>query len=324
MNDSSKLGLVSVIIVNWNTRDLLFGCIRSIYDTADVPIEIIVVDNDSSDGSASEIEKQYPDVNVISSKTNLGFAAGNNLGLRYANGEYVLLLNPDTLVKNGTISQMRDFLAKTPTAGAVGARLLNKDGSDQECYWMSFPDLSWLFTQALYLNKLLYSNHKISCLPNGAFKVAHVLGACFMMRRSELTGLGGFDESYFLYLEETDLLQRVKASGLAVYHLPDAQVVHFGQQSSCQQPQWTNVQLQRSMYQFLTRNKCTGPAQCMAIKLTMELAALVRLILWSLRYLVGIRGRKYAHGMLVGYARLMREIPRFHAAEENGMNRKES
>ncbi|MCE5314977.1 MAG: glycosyltransferase family 2 protein [Armatimonadota bacterium] len=303
---------VSVVIVNWNTRDLVLDCISSILaNVQDLAIEIVVVDNNSSDGSVAAISERFPKVNIIASERNLGFAAGNNLGLRSASGDYVLLLNPDTVVLDDAIRQMRDFLANRPDAGAVGCKLLNEDGSNQECFWMRFPDTRWLLKQALYLNKLNRLETGALQAVNQAFPVAHLLGACFMMRRSQLEELGGFDESYFLYLEETDLFFRLADKGLAIYHMPGARVVHYGQQSSRKAADWANVQLQRSMYQFLMRSGSCNVAARITIKAVMLLAAGVRLTLWLARLILGREDRHYAKRMLAGYARLFCSVPRF-------------
>lgn len=313
MQQPAQSGLISIIIVNWNTRDLLADCIRSVTEnTTDVCYEVVVVDNASADGSAEAIRAAFPAVRVVDSGDNLGFAAGNNLGMRFATGEFVLFLNPDTLVEGDALRRMRDFLTENAGAGAVGCKLLGCTGATQESYWMDFPNERWLLRKAFYLDKF---SHRLRdqkrALAAGPTEVAHLLGACIMAPLSVIREMGGFDESYFLYLEETDLCFRLKEAGYSIWYLPSASIVHTGQQSSNQAAQWANVQLQRSMFLFLSRRFSPGPVRRTTIKALMMLGALVRLALWNLRFVLGLTERGLARRMISGYARLIAAIPAF-------------
>ena len=286
---SAQAGLVSIIIVNWNTRDLLIDCLQSIEEnTTDVPYEIVVLDNASADGSVDAVRSLMGNVKLIASNENLGFAAGNNRAAAEASGEFILLLNPDTVVGENAIREMRAFLTENPDAGAVGCRLLNADGSTQESFWMRFPSIWWLFLKAFYLDKLTRRFSGLRGAGRGApFRVAHLLGACIMMRAETFRRLGGFDESYFLYLEETHLCYRLARSGYGIYYLPATSIVHLGQQSSNQAAEWANAQLYASACRFLEEQHPGSGLRTCALRVVLILTALVRLLLWSLRFAVG-------------------------------------
>jgi len=303
-------GLVSIIIVNWNTRDLLLQCLRSINENAgDVAHEVIVFDNGSSDGSADAVRQQFPNVKVIASEENIGFAAGNNRAAAEAKGEFLLFLNPDTLVMSGAINQMRSFLESNARAGAVGCRLLNTDGTIQQSFWMRFPDIRWLLCRALFLDKLLWrSSVTAAVLLDRPIRVGHLLGACLMMPSDVFRSLRGFNESYFLYCEETDLCYRLWKNGYEVYYLPSGTVVHLGQQSTRNAAYWTNVQLQLSTYAFIMRNGSAAFYRRTMAKVAILIGAVGRLALWTARMLLRRRPLNESMPMLRGYARLLRAV----------------
>lgn len=313
---------VSIVVVNWNTRDLLLQCLGSVRDSiGSVPHEIIVVDNASVDGSAEAVRRRFPDVKLVASKDNLGFSAGNNAAIKHANGDYILLLNPDTLVEGDAVMQMRSFLHGHPEAGAVGCGIVNPDGTPQESYWMRFPSLGWLLLKSFYLDKAVRRfNGSSPTADDSPFQVAHLLGACMMVPRSVMEELGGFDESYFLYLEETDLCHRIRESGYQIYHLPGANIVHFGQQSSVQAAEWTNVELYLSTYKFVRQHSARGAISGLMLRGVVMLSALVRLALWSIRMCAQPRDRASAARMLKGYWRLCRAVPRFDRLYRKGLS----
>lgn len=229
-NKSMKLE-VSIIIVNWNTKDLVVDCINSILDsTPRVSYEIIAVDNGSEDGSIGYLKTQNSKLKVTSqklklilNKRNLGFARAVNQGIKVAKGDYVLLLNSDTIVKKGTLDQLYEFAKNTRDAGVVGARLLNPDGSIQaSCF--HFPSIVNAIRQYWLGEEGLFEKYA----PKGSIskEVDVVVGAAFLITPLARARLGELDERYFFFYEDFDYCRRVKDSGLKVYYLPSAEVVH--------------------------------------------------------------------------------------------------
>ncbi|MBK1643688.1 glycosyl transferase [Thiocapsa imhoffii] len=229
---------VSVIIVSFNTRDLLVECIETLIAQAGpVSYEIIVVDNASRDGSADRVAERFPDVVLIRSELNLGFAAANNLGFTAARGRYLVLLNSDAFLTPGALERAVAEMDADPGIGLGGARLIGRDGAWQPSARM-FPSL---------LNEFLTLSGLAARYPRsrffGAFDrtwadplapadVDWVPGAFSILRHDLLDRIGAFDESFFLYYEEVDLCRRVHAAGLRVRYWPDVVVVHIGGESS--------------------------------------------------------------------------------------------
>jgi len=231
--------LVSVVLVSWNTRDLLAEAIASVAPTvASMPAEIIVVDNASADGSAAMVADRFPAVRLIRNAENVGFGRANNQGFAVATGAFVLLLNSDAALLPGTLEALVADLDAHPEAGAVGARLVFPDGRFQA----SFNDFPSLVRDGLALAgvaKAVYG----ACYPSHresrsrlARDVDWIGGACMMLRRTALEATGGFDADYYIYSEEMDLCRRVWEAGWTVRYCPDAVAVHHGGQSTRQRP----------------------------------------------------------------------------------------
>ncbi|MGC8861395.1 MAG: glycosyltransferase family 2 protein [Armatimonadota bacterium] len=235
---TGQAGVVSILIVNWNTRDLLIDCLRSIAENAtDVPCEVIVFDNASSDGSAEAVRERFPDVKLITSEANLGFAAGNNRALAKSSGEFVMFLNPDTIVPPGAIRRMVEFLNEHEEVGFVGPRLVGANGKTQISSFGMFPSPLEAAAHAIRIWRVAPRSHlasRFSPTPDAGESwvyTQHLLGACVMARRAALDEIGGMDEGFFLFLEETDLFYRAALSGWKVVYLPEVCVVHYGEQS---------------------------------------------------------------------------------------------
>lgn len=237
---------LTVIIVSFNTRDLLCDCLRSLRRVAlEVAIERIVIDNASADGSADAVAAQFPEVTLIHSPVNRGFAAAMNLGLHAAKAPLVLALNPDTIVVPGTLTRMRHFLDQHPDAVVAGAGLTNPDGTAQPStfrfpglwreFWNFLPELKFL----LKPRRLHYGVHGYSLRKpvRKAHRVDSVSGAAFMAHADTIQQAGGFDEEFFLYHEEMDLFRRIQKLGGEIWTVPDAQVIHFDAMSSGFKPQ---------------------------------------------------------------------------------------
>ena len=240
---------LGIIIVSWNVRDLLAACLDSVIGHNVLPTEIIVVDNASSDGSVDMVHDRFPQVKLITSEKNLGFAGGNNLGLRaWGLGSprstldaprYVLLLNPDTVVHGNALETMVRFMDATPQAGVCGARLVYGDGSFQHSAF-GFPGLWQIVLDApgvhprlldsrlngRYSRRLYASDHP--------FEVDHPLGASMLLRTKAICKVGLMDESFHMYCEEVDWAWLFKKADWKIFCVPQAEIVHYGGQSTRQ------------------------------------------------------------------------------------------
>ena len=248
---------LSLIIVNWNTRDLLAQCLESIYTSPpDASFEVWVVDNASTDGSAQMVRERFHHVRLIENRENAGFARANNQAIQESTGRHILLLNPDTVVLPNAIMTLHQYLSAYPTAGVVGAQLLNADGSLQDS-WGRFP--SWgtempVFGPRFSQRPRSRRAREASMLPHeGPWLVDWVSGACLMVKRAVVNSVGGFDESYWLYTEDTDWCHRIWDSGWEVLFVPQAHIIHLSCAASKQRYLQTYLQFHRSRFQFLRR-----------------------------------------------------------------------
>jgi GT2 family glycosyltransferase len=226
--------VVSVIVVSWNTRDLLRTLLASLQQHAPVdPMEIIVVDNGSIDGSAMMARQEFPGVKLILNSTNNGYARANNQGFAESRGEYVLLLGSDTIVIDDSIQRMVRYLQLNPDVGAVSCRLLNPDRSAQiSC--RRFP--------ALWDGAMTYlSLHKLAPRYNmrgfdfySTQEVDQPAATCLLLRRSLIEKIGLFDEQYAILYNDVDLCMRIRKEGAKIVYLAEAEIVHFGSRSTSQ------------------------------------------------------------------------------------------
>ena len=252
----TRLTDLSIIIVNWNTREYLLRCLKSVSGSENSPSwEVIVVDNGSQDGSGKEVKQFYPKIHLIANEQNLGFAKATNQGLTHASGRYLLLLNPDTEVKQGAIDRFVDFMENHPDAGIAGGQLLNPDGSKQNSI-ANFPTLAtellnkrllrWLFPAKFPGKERNYVE---------PIEVDSVIGACMVVRREAMEKVGILDEDYFLFFEETDWCYRMRKGGWKVFHLPQAEVVHFQGRGAEPKKREARVEYYRSRYHFFKKNR---------------------------------------------------------------------
>ena len=229
---------MSVVIVSYNTRALLRKCLFNLrYVASGLDYETILVDNDSRDGSAEMVAREFPSVKLIRVGSNLGFAAANNLAFARARGRYVVLLNSDAFPQPGSLRKAIELMEANPQAGLGGARLTGTDGSWQPSA-RSFPSplndflaLSGLAAK-FPKSKFFGRADRTWADPNESGEVDWVPGAFSIIRRDLLERIGYFDENYFLYYEEVDLCQRIKRAGYQVWYWPEIVVVHLGGESS--------------------------------------------------------------------------------------------
>lgn len=276
---------VSVVIVSWNTRQLLLDALASFLPFQGVSGEVIVVDNASEDGSPEAVEEQYPDVRLIRSDRNLGFAGGVNVGLRAAEHPYVLLLNTDTTVVGNALEALIAYAEAHPEAGIVGPRVLNADGTLQDSRFR-FPSIPNLILASTYLYKLfprsslLNRERHAGSDPMEARPVDAVSGCCFLIRQEALERVGLLDESYFMYAEETDLCFRAWSLGFEVHYAPVGEIVHLGGGSSRLMSRRTFLEYRRSILRFFHKHR--GRASTEAARWLLMLFLLLRIPYWAL------------------------------------------
>ena len=252
---------VSVIVVNWKTRELLRQCLDSVREvSASLKIETIVIDNASHDGSAESVHRLFPEVTLIENHENLGFSAANNQGLARARGRYVLLLNSDAVLKPGALEEVVASAEANPEAGMVGCRVQNTDGSLQiSC--MRFPDFQGLLTSALFLPRILpkwgfLGYEDLTWWDHRDEREVDVLKGCFILAKSAaIRQIGMLDENFWLYGEETDWCYRMKQAGWSVLFTPSAEIIHHGGASTNQLSGWILHQLWGAKLQFTGKHR---------------------------------------------------------------------
>ncbi len=249
---------VAVVIVSWNVREYLADCLRSVcadLGRSQLRGEIFVIDNASTDGTVALLRDLFPQVHVIVNDENKGFGAANNQGMKAAAGydpRYYFLLNPDTYVRPGAISELINCLEERPQAGMAGARLMYGDGRFQHSAFY-FPGLSQLMFDLLPMPARLYESRLNGRYPRrqyhpqrSPFQVDHPLGATMMVRADVAESTEGFDESFHMFCEEIDWSWRVREAGWDIYAVPAAEIIHYAGESTRQVPADTVVNLWRS------------------------------------------------------------------------------
>ena len=247
---------LSVIIVNWNMKEYLLRCLKSLFQSEKSGSwEVIVVDNGSRDGSVGEAGRLFPNILLIANAENFGFARATNQGISQSSGRYVLLLNPDTEVKGRAVERLVDFMESHPDAGIAGGQLLNGDGSKQNSI-ANFPSLmTELFNKSL-LRRLFPGRFPGKESHYSApIEVDSVIGACLIARREAVGRVGTLDEDYFLFLEETDWCYRMKEAGWKVYHVPGTEVIHYQGKGAETRKREAKVEYYRSRYRFFKKNR---------------------------------------------------------------------
>ena len=235
----STIPELSIVVVNYNVRDFLHHALVSLRKASrGLRTELIVVDNASDDGSADLVRRRFPGVRLVANKTNLGFARGNNIGLRFAHGEFVLFINPDTVVQEDTIRTMLGFMRTHPDAGLTGCKILNPDGTLQLACRRSFPTPWVAFTKVTGLSSLfprsrLFGRYNLTYLdPDETSIVDAVSGAFMMVRREVLQKVGGLDERFFMYGEDLDWCYRIRQAGWKIYYVHSTKIIHYKGEST--------------------------------------------------------------------------------------------
>jgi GT2 family glycosyltransferase len=259
---------VSVVIVSYESRDLLARCLAAL--AADegriATLETIVVDQASQDGTAAWLAAEHPVVKLVALAENTGFGAGNNRGAAVASGRWLLLLNSDAFVRPGAIDELVRFAEAHAAAGAVGPKLLWPDGRLQRSS-RRFPTVFRLATEYLYLRKLAPRSRALNGFYCGDFahdaarRVDWVTGACVLIRRELFERLGGFDEAFFLYSEEVDLLYRARELGAETWYDPAAEVVHVWGGTAAPSSALVLEEQARSHVRYFAKHASRGTAE---------------------------------------------------------------
>jgi hypothetical protein len=251
---------LSIVIICWNDLKVVSNCLRSIFEeTRDIDFEVIMSDNGSTDGSVDYVRKHFPRVRVVENGANLGFAKGNNVGIRVAQGEYVLILNPDTIIQKRALEKLVAYADRHPEAGAFGCRVLNPDGSFQNPA-RPIPRISGYFVATLCLRRLAHLSQMFASdlYPGWEGRSERAIGfqsgCCILLRGDLLRQLGGFDERFFYHFEEADLCFRVWKSGSSILFNPGAEITHLGGQSVGRFPIRFALETYRSGYRFFYKH----------------------------------------------------------------------
>lgn len=230
---------LSIIIVNYNVKEFLQNLLHSIQKAASqIKYEIILVDNASDDGSVEFIREKFPQITLIENKVNQGFSKGNNIALKIAKGDFILLINPDTIMSEDTITRMIDFFNAHPDAGLAGCKILNPDGSLQLACRRSFPGPWTSFCKVTGLSTMfpksrLFARYNLTYLDeNSTYEVDAISGSFMMMKKEVYEKVGGFDEQFFMYGEDLDLCYRIQQNGYKVYYYPGTQIIHYKGEST--------------------------------------------------------------------------------------------
>lgn len=279
--EETKIDL-SIIIVNWKSKDFLHKCLESIFEhTKALSFEIVVIDNASFDGCGEMLAQHFPSVRFTQSNENLGFSRANNLGFQISRGEMVLFLNPDTELIGPAINELFNALSRDSSAGAVGAKLLNSDGTLQLSCIQSFPTVLNQILDADILRRWfprlwLWGMAPLFSSSETPSEVEAIVGACVMLRRSVFHYVGGFDPGYFMYAEDIDLSFKVRQAGFKSCFVPRATLKHFGGGSSqSARSHFASVMMKESVYRFFKIRR--GPGFAWSYRALLAASALVRL-----------------------------------------------
>lgn len=247
---------VSAVVVSYNTRDHLLRCLASL-ESVLLPLEVVVVDNASGDGSAEAVAERFPATRIVRNDENLGFARASNQGLRRCGAPYVLLLNSDAEVRPGAVEALAGLLDARPRVGAVGPRTLSPDGSVQVSFGPPLtPWGEWRQRRLLRGVRARRPDalRRAAERAGGEREPAWVSGACLLARRQALDQVGGFDEGFFLYEEDVDLCRRLRQAGWTILFTPAAEVVHHVGRSMARDPDRSRLEYQRSHLRYYRKH----------------------------------------------------------------------
>ncbi len=301
---------ISVIIVNWNTKTLLLDCVESLYQTTqESSLEIIVVDNASSDGSIDALRNNYPQAQVIVNPSNFGFAKANNIGIKKAKGRYVCLVNSDVKALEGALDKMRLYMESHSEIGALAPKTFFGDMQIQKnC--REFPTLRNLFCQEFFLNTLFPTvaffrgRDMIRYDYNKVMEIEALSGCFLMVRREVIAQVGPLDEQFFFYSEDVDWCKRIHDAGWKLIHYPGAEAIHFGCASSSIAPIEFQVEMLKANWQYWRKHKSV--IECALFWLIEFAGKLGRAIGWYIIRFVGSKRQPKAKMMADAYGKMLK------------------
>lgn len=248
---------LSIIILNYNTRQLTMDCLQSVYaSTTSYSYEVILIDNNSSDDSIAHFERNYPVARLIKNSENVGFARANNQGIHIAQGRYILLLNSDTVVQSDTFDIMLKFMDEHPKVGSAGCKIVLPDGSLDKACRRGFPTPSASFYYAFGIAKLFpdnprFNQYQLGYLdPDDTYEVDCLMGAFMLVRKEVIGQVGVLDETFFMYGEDIDWCYRIKQAGWQIYYVPQTSIIHYKGASSRRKPYKIIYEFHRAMVLF--------------------------------------------------------------------------
>ncbi len=252
---------LSIIIVNYNVRDFLMHALESIQRAVvNIPHEIFIVDNASVDGSVEMVKNRFPDLNLIENQINRGFAAANNQAMKASSGEFIVLINPDTVVQEDTFSRLIEFMEKNPDAGAATCKILNPDGSFSVDSRHSIPTPMTAFWKQIGFSRLfpkskIFARYNLTYLDeNEIYPVDAISGSFMFIRRATFEKVGYLDENYFMYCEDVDYCYRITRSGWKVYYAPVSDIIHYKGESTKKNNLDYVLNFNKSLYLFYKKH----------------------------------------------------------------------
>jgi GT2 family glycosyltransferase len=273
---------ISIVIISFNVERLLKECIESVYcETTETPFDIWVIDNHSRDNSVQMLKDNFPNIHLIENDRNLGFPKANNQAIVKSTSDYILLLNPDTIVQDGAIDKMVRFMDEHPDVGVSGCRVLNEDGSLQLACRRSIPTPKVAFYRLTGLSRLFphsktMARYNLTYLdPNTPHEVDAVSGAFLVIRKKVVDAIGVLDENFFIYGEDMDWCIRAKKAGWKVMYYPHARIVHYKGVGCKTNHRKTTYEFYRAMYLFHRKHfaKDCSPLTNLAIYIGIVLTA---------------------------------------------------
>jgi GT2 family glycosyltransferase len=300
MANSSPNVMLSVVIVTWNGKQFTLECLESLWTFAQgLSVEIIVLDNNSTDGTPAEIRARFPEVRLVCNDANLGFAKANNIGIALSRGKYLCLINSDVVVPAGCLEKMVSYLEAHSDVGLLGPKMVGPDGSTGYAV-MRLPNVWNSLCCALGLHSILpkskwFGGFQLNGYPYDSVDDVEVLTGWFwMLPRRALSMVGGLDERFFMYGEDIDWCYRFRAAGWRVVFFPEAQALHYGAASSGKTPTRFYIEMQRANLQYFRKHH--GVLGWLGYYLVSWIHQLVRVVGYSLAYVFGLAERSKCSG----------------------------